>query len=342
MVRSKNTTGRRAPINRRSALTRKSRFILPWPYVIFLFLCVGVLLVGWTFQAGADNLQVRAKVSAPLPSGPALITSPGDGTRFNSVPIIVAGTCPLDTYVQLYRNDVFSGTVICTTDGNFQLQTDLFPGANQLKVRVFNITDDEGPPSDPITVYYDVPQQPGSGGASGGGSPSGSGVSTSTPSVNTPPFLIKTTYTYQGYKVGQDIEWTFETSGGEPPYAINVDWGDGTYSLLSQKEAGKIKAYHRYKEAGSDTKSSFTIKVNGTDSAGHQAFLQLFLIVGPSSIPSIVARNIPSGPHINKHWLLLAWPAYLVLILMALSFWLGEREEIIELRRSNRMRNRRA
>jgi hypothetical protein len=53
------------------------------------------------------------------------------------------------------------------------------------------------------------------------------------------PFTIKTDFAYRGYKVGQSIEWTFEVSGGVPPYAINIDWGDGTNSLISQKDPEK-------------------------------------------------------------------------------------------------------
>jgi hypothetical protein len=332
---------RKKPVRRRntpkktSAFTRKSRFIMPWPYIVFIFLCVGVLLAGWTFQAAADDISVRAKVSAPLPSGPAVITSPGDGTHFTDVPITVAGTCPTDTYIKLYRNDFFSGTAICTTDGNFQLQTDLFPGANQLKARVFNLTDDEGPQPSVVTVYYDVPQPPSSEG--NGSSSGGSSTSSSNSSGNpiTAPFEISTDFAYKGYKVGQNIQWNVNVSGGTPPYALNVDWGDGHNDVISQKDAGNVTLEHRYKSTGSHTKSSFIIKIMGTDSAGHQAFLQLFLSVGPAGIPNIVASNLPKGPHLNKNWLLVAWPAYLVLALMITSFWLGEKEEIIKIRRSS-------
>jgi hypothetical protein len=330
-MQARKKPGKRRPSSKKqSAFIRKSRFVLPWPYVVFIFLCIGVLLVGWTFQAEADNITVKAKVSAPLPNGPAVITSPGDGTHFSGVPITVAGTCPTDTYVELYRNDFFSGTALCTTDGNFQLQTDLFPGANQLKARVFNLTDDEGPQPTIITVYYDVPEPPAPG--TGGNSSGSSGSSGSSAAA---PFELSTDFAYKGYKVGQNIQWTINVNGGTPPYALNVDWGDGHNNVISQKEAGKVTLEHRYKSAGSHTKSSFIIKIMGTDSAGHKTFLQLFLSVGPSGIPSIVASNLPKGPHINKNWLLIAWPAYLVLGLMAASFWLGEREEIIKIKRSN-------
>jgi hypothetical protein len=48
---------------------------------------------------------------------------------------------------------------------------------------------------------------------------------------------------------------------------------------------------------------------------------------------------LPPGPHIKSSWLKFIWPAYGVVILMAVSFWLGEREELIDLKRS-RLRHR--
>ena len=43
----------------------------------------------------------------------------------------------------------------------------------------------------------------------------------------------------------------------------------------------------------------------------------------------------------NNRWLLLAWPFYIVLILMTFSFWLGEKQEITYLTSRNRpIRNR--
>jgi hypothetical protein len=256
---------------------------LPWPIITFILLTLGVLLLGWTFQTQADDIHVTAKVSAPLPSGAAVITSPGDGSRFTSVPITVSGTCPVDTYIKLYRNNFFSGTVVCTTDGNFSLETDLFPGANKLEARVFNLTDDEGPQPVPVTVYYDVPEQ---------------------------------------------------------PYALNIDWGDGTNTLLSQKDVGKVTATHRYKKVGNGNHGSYLVKTTGTDSQGRQSFLQLFLVIVPAGVPGFVSNTLPAGPKIDSSWLKLIWPAYFVVILMALSFWLGEREELIEIRQKRLMRKR--
>jgi hypothetical protein len=339
--RKSSRAGRRPSSSKKPALKRSNRLFLPWPLVSFLLLTVGVLLVGWTFQAAADDIHVTAKVSAPLPSGPAVITSPGDGSRFTSVPITVSGTCPTDTYIKIFRNNFFSGTAMCTTDGNFTLDIDLFPGQNKLEAKVFNLTDDEGPASVPVTVFYDVPQQP-TNTPSGAGVPprNPSGTSDTLSASQKPPFTIRTDFAYRGYKVGQSIEWIFELSGGVPPYALNVDWGDGTNSVISQKIAGKVSINHRYKKVGNGTKGSYKVKDTGSDSEGRQTFLQLFLIVVPSGVPGFVSNTLPAGPHISSSWLKLIWPAYLVVILMAISFWLGEHEVLIMLKHRRNLRRR--
>jgi hypothetical protein len=341
-VKKSSRPRRNTTVKRYSTQKRRSKFILPWPLIVFLILATGVLLVGWTFQATADDIHVTAKVSAPLPSGPAVITSPGDGSRFTTVPITVSGTCPTDTYIKIYRNNFFSGTAKCTADGNFTLDIDLFPGQNKLEPKIFNLTDDEGPSSTPITVFYDVSEQPtgGNSGNSNSSSQPTAGTSTSVPTARINPFTIKSDFAYRGYKVGQSIEWTFETSGGVPPYALNIDWGDGTNSLVSQKEPGKVTVNHRYKKVGEGINGSYKIKATGTDSQGRQTFLQLFLIIVPSGVPGFVSNTLPAGPKISSSWLKLIWPAYLVVILMSLSFWLGEREELVELGRRRPLRRR--
>jgi hypothetical protein len=342
MPKKSSRPKRKAIVKKQSAPSRRSKFILPWPFVSFILLSIGVLLIGWTFQAQADDIHVTAKVSAPLPTGPAVITSPGDGDRFKDVPITVIGTCPTDTYLKLYRNDFFSGTTLCTTDGNFTLDTDLFPGANKLDAKIFNLTDDEGPAGIPVTVYYDVPQQP-TGSVSQPqtpASPQNPVTPATTTSAPVTPLTIKSDYTYRGYKVGQTIEWSFDISGGVPPYAVNIDWGDGTNSLLSQKEPGRATVSHRYKQVGNGKNGSFKVKTTVSDSEGRKTFMQLFLIIVPSGVPGFVSNTLPSGPHINASWLKLIWPAYLVVLLMALSFWLGEREELSELKNNRPLRRR--
>src|SRR6266550_3261904 len=99
-----------------------------------------------------------------------------------------------------------SGSAICTGSRIFELQIDLFPGKNDLTAHSFNINDNEGPVSAITTVYYDIPA-PSSG---------------QTPN----PLILKTAFIYKGYYVNQEVDWPLEISGGNKPYAFNIDWGD--------------------------------------------------------------------------------------------------------------------
>jgi hypothetical protein len=327
--RRSTSSKRRGTSRRSSSFTQKSRLFLPWPYIFFLMLCVGVILAGLTFTISADEtLIVKAKVPAPALTEPAVITNPLNGQRFTSYPIPVSGTCPLDSYVKLYRNDVFSGTAICTAGGTFSLSSDLFPGANEFKARVFNVTDDEGPQSNTVTVYLDpVP-------AETGGQPA---------AVPGSPFVIKTDFKFVGYYIGQTGRWKLEISGGVPPYAINVDWGDGTSSVVIRKKAGEFIIEHKYAKAGPGENSSYVIKITGSDSDDNKAYLEFFVIVNSNNLPEIVANTLPTAkPPGNNQWLWVAWPAYSVIILMITSFYLGEREELLELRKRGALRRRRA
>jgi hypothetical protein len=315
---------------------RGRRSIFAYPLAMFLLLCSGVFLLAWTFRVNADVL-VTAKVSAPFVTAPAVITSPADGAHVTSIPINVSGTCPANAgYVEIFDNGLMRGTAICS-GGVFQLSSDLFPGANSLVARVFNITDDEGPASAAVNVIYDTSQPPtgggttpGSGGTSSGGNP---------PAAS--PLSLKTSFIYKGYHVGQPVEWPIVITGGAAPYAISVDWGDGTSDVLSRSQPGQFKISHTYTEPGK-IKNSFTIKIKASDASGDKAFLQFFVIVTPESVGA--AGNIFSKPppQIGTHisWLWLAWPVYGVVLLMAVSYKLGEKEELLILKKRGVLHHR--
>ncbi|HZL08241.1 MAG TPA: Ig-like domain-containing protein [Candidatus Dormibacteraeota bacterium] len=135
--------------------------ILLHPASVLILLCAGVFIAGWTIRSAADSYTITASVLAPLPPGPATIISPVDQTHYTTTPIVVAGSCPSNTYVELYRNGNFSGVASCGAGvTSYQINTDLSLGANDLYTRVFNITDNEGPQSAQITVFYDQPSTP--------------------------------------------------------------------------------------------------------------------------------------------------------------------------------------
>lgn len=316
----------RQTFKKRTVRKPKSRFFLPYPLIIFLLLGTGVLLVNWSLKANADDILVTALVKGPTITGPAVITSPTNNTRFTAVPVTVSGSCPANAaYVEIFRNDFMSGSAMCTGSGTFELQIDLFPGRNDLTARSFNITDDEGPASAIVTVFYDQPAPaPGTPVSTGSGK----------------PLTVKTAFVYKGYYVGQTVQWPLEINGGSAPYALNVNWGDGTDSIISRKADGQFNISHTYKTAGGE-RGNFIIKVQASDSAGGYTYLQFFVLVNAKSAAG-AGGNIYTKPPPSlgglAQWLWVAWPAYLSVFLMVVGYKLGEREEYLILRRRGQLR----
>jgi pterin-4a-carbinolamine dehydratase len=160
-----------------------------YPVLAMLLLVVGVLLGGMTHRTQAGSLYgsgtgqyvISASVPGPAPKVAAIINTPVDGVHSSVSPITVAGSCPVDTYISLYRNGLFSGVSLCTIDGKWNIETSLFAGRNDLVAKVFNLTDVPGPVVGGITVFYDLPTVP----INSPGSPS-SGASTLSQSNQTP------------------------------------------------------------------------------------------------------------------------------------------------------------
>jgi len=301
-------------------------------------MCVGVVLVGSTIiRSNAANTTISVTVEAPELTDPATITLPTDGTTFISTPITVTGTCPDNSYVNLYRNGQFSGVDICT-DNNFQIQTDLFSGDNQLLVQDYNITNEAGPTGTSINVTYNPPVVTISTPSTTTTSPTTSSSTSSTSSI---PLLVNSQFQYQAVTVGQNFSWNINITGGTPPYNVVVSWGDGSTSTYSFSTDPTFTISHYYKIAG-----NYVIKVNVRDITGKNTFLQLIgiihaPIVGPISSGSVTSKSV--GSSVSKairHYSWVAWPSYLIIVALVFSFWLGEREEISILTRRKRPAHR--
>lgn len=313
-----------------------------------LLLIVGVFLVSWTRGVKADPLVTRqgsysltVSVPGPPPSQAAIIDVPHEGQKFTSQPITVSGDCPVDTYEVLYRNGAFSGVALCDYTGHYSMTTGLFPGNNQLKVRDFSPTDVAGPWSNTVNVSYN-PSQPVTPPSTGEPGNNPSTTNSGGPKVYGEPLIFKTNFVYTGHYVGQATTWQLDIEGGEAPYAVSVDWGDGAQSLVSRSRAGNFTITHIYQKPGSGYRGSYVTKFTASDQNGNLGFLQLMAIVNnpPSSTAHGHAgigstngngQSGSSGGILTKSYLLTilkyVWSSYLFAVLLLLSFWLGERRE---------------
>jgi hypothetical protein len=250
-------------------------------------------------QQGSVGLQGEIKGSPPTQA--ATITIPGNGQVFTNTPITVAGICPNNVLVEIYKNNVFAGSTPCN-NGSFSLQVDLFDGKNDLIARVFDSLNQAGPDSGTVSVTYN----------------------TNKPTVG-PRIIITTAYSKRGAVPNTTLTYPIAISGGIGPYAISVDWGDKTNpDLISKPFAGDIDLEHTYKQSG-----VYTVIIKATDANGNVAFLQ---VVGIGNGPIQQTDKNPGGTTVVTQTKVIWWPLIIALVLILVAFWLGKRQQIEQIR----------
>lgn len=281
----------------------------------FLTLVVGVLLASYSASAKAASCgvpatpncsgtySVTAVVGGPRPTKPVIITSPSNGQTFNANPVTVEGTCPTKALVKIFKNGVLAGSVICGPSGRFSLPIDLVIGRNDLTALGFNALDQEGPTSPTVTVTLNQPA-------------GGPGFSTE--------LVIQSENYYRGTLPGDEVVWPVELVGGQAPYAVIIDWGDGTSDLITRLAPGGFTVKHIYKRTGGYL-GSFPLIIRATDAVGHTAYLQLTTLVnsGKAGAPG---ATTPPVTQVTTMFPFI-WPLWVLLLFMIISFWLGERRE---------------
>lgn len=249
-------------------------------------------------------------IPSPPPAVGATIALPVNGQVFTALPINVQGLCQSNLLIKLFINNVFAGAAECV-DNSYKIVSALFNGVNSLVVRDYDSLDQQGPDSNTVTVTFNNPNV----GA-------GSGVT------------LTSAYAKLGASPGSTLAWPVVVSGGDASYAISVAWGDGApSSLLSEPFAGSFDINHIYETAG-----VYTILVKATDAAGQVAYLQL---VGIASGPATQANssttlNTPAA--VASKGIKLTSTTLIIIILIVLlvplvTFWLGSRHRLINIKK---------
>jgi hypothetical protein len=252
-------------------------------------------------QTSSGSIGLQGTISTAPPTRGATITTPGNGASFNTTPITVGGLCPAGVLVKIFSNNVFVGSTVCQ-NGSYSVQVALFSGQNDLVARVYDALDQTGPDSNTVSVRFNDTQF----------AQFGSRVT------------LSSNYAQRGAPPGTELEWPIIINGGTGPYAVSVDWGDGTATdLISQSVAGTITLKHTYKTAG-----LYKVIVKATDKNGTTAFLQL---VGQATGAS--QNNTKGGGSSLVKTQVLWWPALAMLPLLFAAFWIGQRHELFTLRK---------
>lgn len=278
-----------------------------------LVLIVGLVLGGCSIStvAGespgpqAGSVGLTGTVPKPAPTVAATITSPSRQQHFASSPVTVSGTCPSKTLVEVYKNDIFAGSAPCDDKGTFSLSVDLLIGQNVLIARVYDVLNQAGPDSNPVTVFYDAlpPQAAALSPLNFGGA----------------QLLLNTDAVYRGVFPGQLLNIPVSIIGGTPPYAVNLQWGDSSNKVIARNDNVTFNAGHTYQKPG-----TYGITIQASDAQQRVAFLTVAAIINGQ--PGVIAAgSSASKTPLNK--LLVIWPLYTTVATLLVSFWLGETRE---------------
>lgn len=278
----------------------------------FLLLIVGFALTLYSTAAysatpytgpEAGSVGLTGVVPGKPPTVAAAILKPTNGQHFGTTPITVSGTCPKNTLVEIFKNDIFAGSTPCTDTETFSLEVDLLIGQNLLVARVYDALNQPDPDSNTVTVFYDaLPPQSGP---------------TASFDFGGTQLLLNTDAVFRGTFPNEEMNMPIEIIGGTPPYALNIQWGDLTNKVVPRSDNFGFRVAHTYKKAG-----VYQIGLQASDAAGRVAFLTVASIVNGQ--PDVAAAA--ATPKATSR-LLLLWPLYVGVVGVAASFWLGEQRE---------------
>jgi hypothetical protein len=279
--------------------------------LLILLAVVGLVLATFTASAASPgpesgSIGLSGIVPGEAPTVGATIDTPTNGQRFTSSPVTIGGTCPKDTLVEIYKNDIFGGSAVCSSTGVYSFDIDLLIGRNVLLARVYDALNQAGPDSNTVTIFYDaLPPQ---------GSPLDS------LDFGGAQLLLRTSSVFRGSFPNQSLDVPIDVLGGTPPYAINVQWGDASNNIISRGDNRAFTTDHSYTRAG-----TYQISLQASDAQGRVAFLTVAAIVNGQ--PSGSAAISDGSPPTMLNQLLTLWPFYVSALAIVVSFWLGELRE---------------
>lgn len=287
----------------------------------------------------------------PPPSVGAVITSPKEGETFVDNNIIqVKGICAAGTFVVIKSNDIVIGSTLCKDSGKFELKVQLLVGKNSLSASNYDNLNQPGP----ITASVDVAvsqlvnkTKVGTVDANNAQStPQNSQSEVILPDIPSNPSIIPGVssaitncddYNAENLNTGGEphvavicVPRLFEPKveqvlgviiwGGTPPYAVSVDWGDGSdETLISLKSQSYRKETFSYKNSG-----NYNIIFKLKDSTGNTATVQTAVQVNGAVTTPASPISALVGELFNSSWLKTPVPLYILAVAITFGFWGGD------------------
>jgi hypothetical protein len=306
--------------------------------IVGLFLYASASITNAAQQTASGSVSVGVTVPGPAPTIGATITAPSNGTVYIDQDMIeVSGTCVAGSFVIVYSDGVIAGSAMCTSAGVFVITVQLSLGEHSLTAKNFDNLNQPGPDTDAVnvtmtqsgvqTVTPPAPSQPVIG------LPTNPSI---IPGVAEPtPITSDGCATYSGViptsstpriavvciprLVDPNVDYTVGVLvwGGSAPYALNIDWGDGSQNTLrSLSAAGYYTFGFRYASPGVDT-----LKFRLTDSVDKTSYVQTAVRV--NGVPQTFFGGI-SQTIMETSWFETPVPLYLLAVAITLGFWAGD------------------
>lgn len=207
-----------------------------------------------TATASANNYQVQAVIPYPPPTQAAVISPGIDGTTVQAALQTISGTCQIQNptnVVSIWRSGSSIGSSPCVA-GVFSLQIMLVPGQNDLIARTANPNIIYGPDSAQISVTLVLPPNPPPPPTGGGPEPKSPAeqVIVTNAAANS-GLTITPTQAFGVLGASYQVTVSVAVGGGEHPYDIFLNWGDGSTDTHHVDTAGTYTFTHTYQAAGS-------------------------------------------------------------------------------------------
>ena len=301
----------------------------------------GISLLLISNSVHAASYVITAGVPAPIPSTPAEITNPVDQTTTTNQNIVVSGTCPVIVpaiVVTIYNNNNYIGSAGCSAAGIFAGSFTLSAGANVLVPKILTITNDPGPTGTPITITYQAPQPPVTNPPTIQTPANQPQPQTpQTPTTPTTPVLnVNTSTPFLVIKPNEPVVWKINVGGGESPYTITVDWGDGKKTTYSANSSGEQSLEHLY-----DATKNRVIRISVKDATGKEVYTTVAGVTFRQPTGLVAgAIETKAGTYITLSQI---WLMYLLLALLIPLLWLEARHRkliVVVSRRKNITRKR--
>lgn len=311
---------------------------------VLLFNNLGALRAFGLQSSGSATVTVN--ISGDPPTLGADIVYPTTNTTTKSPQIQVTGTCPPNLLVATYSNGIFVGSSVCSNAGEYATVIQLVVGVNILQSQDYDGLNQPGPvtaqvvitreqdpvvtpttpdPEVPITATAPVDIAP---------NPTPPVVAPIAPQPTVNPCFdtsktdaldpenptIIANCIKRSVFTGDTVSLPIRITGGTKPYALWIDWGDGTTDLKTVLNTDYHNYEHTYKTAG-----IFVIKLKTTDAKGVTSFLQTVVQVNGSATPGTTTSaftNFTNG--LGTIWTEAPVPLYVAAVTLVLGFWVGD------------------